>query len=116
MTIEPIHPGEHLAEILKELGVSQYRLAKAMDVPPARVNGIVHCRRAITADTALRLGQVLDMTPEFWLNLQQRYDLEVARAGTDVSGMERLVDVEPVGVGGERFERSELDSLGQVSR
>ena len=100
MAIGPIHPGEHLSEILEDLGISQYRLAKAMDVPPVRVNGIVRCRRAITADTALRLGQVLDMTPEFWMNLQQRYDLEVARARTDVGGMERLVDAEPVGAGG----------------
>ena len=99
MHIDPIHPGEHLLEILEDLGISQYRLAKAMGVPAVRVNEIVHCRRAVTADTALRLGQVLDMTPEFWMNLQQRYDLEVARAGTDVSGMERLVDVEAVGVG-----------------
>ena len=67
---------------------------------PVRVNGIVHCRRPVTADTALRLGRVLNMTPEFWMNLQQRYDLEVARAGTDVSGMERLVEAEPVGAGG----------------
>ena len=94
MRIDPIHPGEHLAEILVDLGISQYRLAKAMDVPPVRVNGIVHCRRAITADTALRLGRVLDMTPEFWMNLQQRYDLEVARAGTDISGLAALVDDE----------------------
>ena len=96
MVIEPIHPGEHLSEILEDLGISQYRLAKAMDVPPVRVNGIVHCRRAITADTALRLGRVLDMTPEFWMNLQQRYDLEVARAGTDISGLATLVDDEAV--------------------
>ena len=116
MTMEPIHPGEHLSEILEDLGISQYRLAKAINVPPVRVNGIVRRRRAITADTALRLGRVLDITPEFWMNLQQRYDLEVALAGTDVSGMERLVDVEPVVVVNEGFERSELDSLGQVSR
>lgn len=94
MRIDPIHPGEHLAEILDDLGISQYRLAKAMGVPAVRVNEIVHCRRAITADTALRLGQVLDMTPEFWLNLQQRYDLEVARSGTDVSRVEQLVEAE----------------------
>ena len=74
MAIGPLHPGEHLLEILEDLGISQYRLAKAMGVPPARVNGIVHCRRAVTADTALRLGQVLDMTPEFWMNLQRMYD------------------------------------------
>ena len=96
MDVEPIHPGEHLAEILEELGISQYRLAKAMGVPAVRVNEIVHCRRGITADTALRVGRVLGMTPEFWMNLQQMYDLNVARAETDVSGLSVLVDVEAV--------------------
>ena len=91
MTTDFIHPGEHLAEILEELGISQYRLAKAMGVPAVRVNEIVHCRRGITADTALRVGRVLGMTPEFWMNLQQMYDLNVARAATDVSGTEPLV-------------------------
>ena len=96
MATENIHPGEHLAEILEELGISQYRLAKAMGVPAVRVNEIVHCRRGITADTALRVGRVLGMTPEFWMNLQQMYDLNVARAETDVSGLSVLVDVEAV--------------------
>ena len=88
----PVHPGEHLAEILAELGVSQYRLAKAIRVPPVRVHDIVHCRRSITADTALRIGQALGMTPEFWLNLQRMYDLDIARASTDTSGIEILVE------------------------
>ena len=88
----PIHPGEHLAEILAELGVSQYRLAKAICVPPVRIHDIVHCRRSITADTALRIGQALGMTPEFWLNLQRMYDLDIARASTDTSGIEILVE------------------------
>ena len=92
-TPEPIHPGEHLAEMLEELGVTQYRLAKTIGVPQIRIHDIVHCRRSITADTALRIGQALGMTPDFWLNLQRMYDLEVARATTDVSGIERLVDV-----------------------
>ena len=92
-TAEPIHPGEHLSEVMKELGVTQYRLAKAIGVPPIRIHGIVHCRRSITADTALRIGQALGMTPEFWLNLQRMYDLDVARATTDVSGIEPLVEV-----------------------
>ncbi len=86
-----IHPGEHLAEILDELGISQYRLAKAVGVPPRRINEIVHSRRAITADTALRIGQALGMTPEFWLNLQRMYDLDCARATTDTSGIEPLI-------------------------
>ena len=89
MTV-PIHPGEHLAEILEELGISRYRLAKAIGVPPIRINDIVHCRRSITADTALRIGKALGMTPEFWLNLQRMYDLDVARASTDTSTIEPL--------------------------
>ena len=88
----PIHPGEHLAEILEELGISQYRLAKTVGVPPIRINDIVHCRRSITADTALRIGHALGMTPEFWLNLQRMYDLDVARASTDTSVIEPLVE------------------------
>ena len=89
----PIHPGEHLAEMLEELGISQYRLAKAIGVPPVRINDIVHCRRSITADTALRIGHALGMSAEFWLNLQRMYDLDVVRASTDISGVERLVRV-----------------------
>ena len=87
----PIHPGEHLAEILAELKISQYRLAKAIDAPPRRINEIIHGRRSITADTALRIGQALGMTPEFWLNLQKMYDLDLARAASDVSAIEPLV-------------------------
>ena len=62
-----------------------------MGVPPRRINEIVHGRRAITADTALRIGKALEMTPEFWLNLQRMYDLDMARASTDVSAIEPLV-------------------------
>lgn len=89
--IEPIHPGEHLAEILEELGISQYRLAKAIDTPPRRINEIVHGKRSITADTALRIGKALGTTPEYWLNLQRMYDLDTARAATDVRAIEPLV-------------------------
>ncbi len=88
----PIHPGEHLAEMLEELGISQYRLAKAIGVPPIRISEIVRQRRSITADTALRVGRALGMTPEFWLNLQKMYDLELARASTDTSDIEPLVE------------------------
>lgn len=90
---EPIHPGEHLAEIMAELGITQYRLAKTMGVPQMRIHEIVHRRRSITADTALRLGQALGMTPDFWLNLQQMYALDVARAKTGVSTIEPLVEM-----------------------
>ena len=89
---QPIHPGEHLAEIMRELGITQYRLAKAIGVPQIRIHDIVHCRRSVTADTALRIGQALGMTPEFWLNLQRMYDLDVARATTDVSTIEPLAE------------------------
>ena len=87
----PIHPGEHLTEILSELGITQYRLAKAIGAPPRRINEIARRNRSITADTALRIGKALGMTPEYWLNLQRMYDLEVARATVDVSAIEPLV-------------------------
>ena len=75
----PIHPGEILLEeFLKPMGISQYRVSKDISVPPRRINEIVHGKRSITADTALRLGKFFGMTPQFWLNLQSRYDLEVA--------------------------------------
>jgi addiction module HigA family antidote len=76
----PIHPGEILAEdFLKPMGISQYRLAKALSVPPRRINEIVHGTRSITAETALRLARYFAMEAEFWINLQSRYDLEHAR-------------------------------------
>ncbi|HUT44126.1 MAG TPA: HigA family addiction module antitoxin [Desulfobacterales bacterium] len=76
--LPPIHPGEILREeFLEPMGVSQYRLAKNISVPPRRINEIVHGKRSITADTALRLGRFFGMSPQFWLNLQTLYDLEV---------------------------------------
>jgi antitoxin HigA-1 len=76
-----IHPGEILMEeFLKPLGISQYRLAKDISVPPRRINEIVHGLRSITADTALRLSRYFGMSDRFWLNLQTRYDLDVQRA------------------------------------
>jgi addiction module HigA family antidote len=84
--MNPIHPGEILMEeFLEPLGISQYRLAKDISVPPRRINEIVHGKRSITADTALRLARFFGTTERFWLNLQVRYDLEVER--------DRLVDV-----------------------
>lgn len=74
-----IHPGEILlTEFLEPMGVSQYRLDKDIGVTPRRINEIVHGRRAITADTALRLGRFFSMEAQFWLNLQTHYDMEVA--------------------------------------
>ena len=76
--LPPIHPGEILREeFLEPMGISQYRLAKDISVPPRRINEIVHGKRSITADTALRLGRFFSMSAQFWLNLQTRYDLEV---------------------------------------
>lgn len=76
--LPPIHPGEILREeFLEPMGISQYRLAKHISVPPRRINEIVHGKRSVTADTALRLGRFFNMSPQFWLNLQTRYDLEV---------------------------------------
>ena len=76
----PIHPGEILVEeFLEPLGISQYRLAKDIGVTPRRINEIVHGRRAISADTALRLGHFFGMEAQFWMNLQSRYDMEVTR-------------------------------------
>jgi addiction module HigA family antidote len=76
----PIHPGEILLkEFLEPLGISQYRLAKDISVPPRRINEIVHGRRGISADTALRLARYFDTTERFWLNLQTRFDLEVEK-------------------------------------
>ena len=79
-TIPPIHPGEILfEEFLEPLALSQYRLAKDISVPPRRINEIVHGKRAITADTALRLARFFGTTDRFWLNLQTRYDLELEK-------------------------------------
>ncbi len=76
--LPPIHPGEILMkEFLEPMGISQYRLAKDISVPPRRINEIVHGKRSITADTALRLGRFFGMSPQFWLNLQTRHNLEV---------------------------------------
>jgi len=82
--VPPIHPGEILLEeFLKPLGVSQNQLARAMRVPTDRINAIVHGRRRISADTALRLAKALGTSPEFWLNLQVHYDLEIATSETE---------------------------------
>jgi antitoxin HigA-1 len=79
-TITPIHPGEILMEeFLEPLKVSQNRLAVAIGVPPRRINEIVHGKRRVSADTALRLARYFGTTDRFWLNLQTRFDLEVEK-------------------------------------
>ncbi len=76
--IKAIHPGEILNEdFLKPMELSQYRLAKDIDVAPRRINEIVHGNRSITADTALRLSKYFNISPAFWLNLQSHYELEI---------------------------------------
>ena len=76
----PIHPGEQLANELRELGMSAAELARQIDVPVNRVTGIINGQRAITADTALRLGHWFGTSPEFWLNLQKLYELRIAES------------------------------------
>lgn len=74
-----IHPGEILLEdFMKPLAITQYALAKAISVPPRRINEIVHGKRAISADTALRLGRYFGVDPQSWMNLQSHYELEIA--------------------------------------
>lgn len=77
--IPPIHPGEHLKEFMEEYGLSQYRLAKDINVPVTRIGKIIHHQRGISADTALRLGRYFGTTAQFWINLQSSYDLETAQ-------------------------------------
>ncbi len=85
-TMEPIHPGEVLYEdFVVPLGVTQHRVAVAIGVPPRRINEIVHGKRRITADTALRLARYFGTSDRFWLNLQSRYDLEVERGALGAS-------------------------------
>ena len=76
----PIHPGEHLAEELRELGISAAELSRQIDVPVNRITGIIHGQRGITADTALRLGHWFGTSPQFWMNLQQLYELRLAES------------------------------------
>ena len=78
--LDPIHPGEILLEeFLGPMGITQYRLAKDISVPARRINEIVHGKRGISADTALRLSKYFGTTERFWMNLQTRYDLEVEK-------------------------------------
>ena len=78
--MKPVHPGEVLDEdFLKPMGLSQYRLAADIHVPARRINEIVHGKRAVSADTALRLGRYFKVSAQFWLNLQSHFDLEVER-------------------------------------
>jgi addiction module HigA family antidote len=96
--LPPIHPGEILQEeFLGPLGISQYRVSKDIGVPPRRINEIVQGKRAITADTALRLARYFGTSERFWLNLQARYDLEVEK---DRLGERLLEEVQPLASAG----------------
>ncbi|MBX3628319.1 MAG: HigA family addiction module antidote protein [Nitrosomonas sp.] len=77
--IKSIHPGEHLTEFIKEYGIIQYRLAKEIHVPTRRINEIVKCMRSISTDTSIRLGGYFGNSPQFWINLQTDYDIEIIR-------------------------------------
>ena len=92
MPIPDIHPGEHLAHELDELGMSAAELARNLGVPTNRITQIVNGRRAITGDTALRLAHFFDMSPEFWLNLQKLYELRLAekRVGERIRALPTL--------------------------
>lgn len=98
MTIPAIHPGEHLAEELRELNMSATSLARQLDVPTNRITAILNGRRSITGDTALRLAHFFDTSAEFWLNLQKLYELRLAeeKAGNGIRSLPTLKDREPV--------------------
>ena len=87
-----IHPGEHLAEELKELGMSAAELARRLDVPTNRITGILNGQRGITGDTALRLAHFFGTSAEFWLNLQSLYELRMAqkKVGRSIKALPRL--------------------------
>ena len=94
----PVHPGEILLEeFLKPMGISQYRLSKDIGVPPRRINEVVHGKRSITADTALRLARYFGTSERFWMNLQSRYDLELEK---DKLGRRLTDEVHPIAQAG----------------
>ena len=92
MAVSAIHPGEHLAEELKELGMSAAELARKLDMPTNRITGILNGQRAITGDTALRLAHFFGTSAEFWLNLQGLYELRIAerKGGKSIKTLPRL--------------------------
>src|ERR1700674_3241083 len=98
MAVTVIHPGEHLAEELKELGMSAAELARKLDVPTNRVTGILNGQRAVTGDTALRLAHFFGTSAEFWLNLQSLYEIRLAqkKAGKAIRALPTLRRSDPV--------------------
>ena len=91
MARTPIHPGEHLGEELREVGITAAELSRQIEVPVNRITGIIHGQRGITADTALRLGHWFGTTPQFWMNLQQLYELRLAESeiGAEIAALPR---------------------------
>ena len=94
--MRPVHPGEVLLDEIQELAISPHAFAKALDVPPNRISAILKGQRGITADTALRLSRYFDTTPQFWMNLQQTFELRVAE---EASGEEIAAHVHPRAMG-----------------
>jgi antitoxin HigA-1 len=97
MARTPIHPGEILADELNEIGVSAAALARILEIPPNRISQIIAGKRAISADTALRLGRYFGTTPDLWMNLQKTYELDLARRqlGADISNIPQRTATSP---------------------
>ena len=95
--IQPVHPGIYLKELLDELKISQYRLARELGIPAMRINLVVNGKRPITAELALRLGHYFGQDPRYWINLQSRYDMDVAE---DVLSERVMREVHPLMAGG----------------
>lgn len=94
MARQAVHPGEHLAEELRVLGMSAAALGRALDVPTNRITAIINAQRSITGDTALRLAHFFGTDPQFWMNLQSHYDLRVAeqKAGRKIGALLTLAE------------------------
>ncbi|MBQ6705582.1 MAG: HigA family addiction module antidote protein [Opitutales bacterium] len=93
--IRLIHPGEHLREILDELGVSQYRFARVCKIPASAICSICAGKRSITAGTAIRIARALNMTPQFWMNFQARYDYELTMNTINKADLEEITPLVP---------------------
>ena len=95
--MKAIHPGEHLAEELKEMGMSAAELSRQLSVPTNRVTQILNGRRSITGDTALRLAHFFGTRPEFWLNLQSLYEIRLAqqKSGSAIKALPTIKDIQP---------------------
>lgn len=92
--LAPVHPGEILLhDFMEPMGITQHSLAVTIGVPPRRINEIVHCKRAVTSDTALRLGRFFGTSPEFWTRLQSSYDTEIAKSKIEavLAGIPRFI-------------------------